>query len=1448
MGHRTKSRARPAPPDRSFPRQERPFAPAPGRISRSAEPAAPVAPGAAVRPPDGHSRVTVQDDRPVTPPGPANDPAAGRPTWVLRKPEGDQAPPPANRPLIRYANSPLPAGSAIVQRGRRKPKKQTNAQREEQQRVQQERFDQLVEEMYRSELSYRFFEHILEQVPGLPEAFKNFVIERHVEPTRVRFRLRLEEIEKHYSHLRLVVSPEKKKSWEEEASQLALSTVQAEAFEFNTREQEAQKHAAELVEEEREKERRGRHKEKQERLPVRILGPEEQLFLTTLQKNDPEGYFSEALARQALKLEIPLEFLGRLAGSHLSEAACRLLLATHGSVPTGVLEVLDGAFDDEHEERYPSIPLPALLSLACVERLSQDHLALADLILEEDPDFPPSLIGQVPPALVAEILEIPERVTGARIRTLLKAKVRSLNEQELFLCLFEVGCTVDEIHLIDRAVASDKERERLKGIEIFRMTSFLRSGAVRSGEATREELLEARQRPYVYDFELVGSQRRGKGYTRETESEHRIPLVEVSREGTARRVGMVDFGSRTFYRQTRGEIDIIKVKLPEKTKRESAQWGALLAEGIEVEGRRYRLDLFNNDDEDAAWGIAEDQPEYSEKVHPYAEAVAYSRQALLTEPLRGKGYEGDIAGAALPIGTKFPLKGAKPSEDNGLLVGDGWGFIRESLAEKANVRRNEKPGGGRLESPALPNTQMLQWLPEADDLVLELVESGLRNIEQTKASKPSKKPTEEQTKSLYRSATTGQFLVRIATAMPVQGEEVVPGADILAGGSDVALHRSPADKPNWVTGRTASPESGLSRFLAQMLAIQYRWTGSLGTTKESPLVFFKGMLGVIPDEQWPDAFGDVSIVLSAGDRKIDTRWSEEGGVKKSKTEEDKFLVQNSNLAITKIVEPGGLIGVPQSLMEKLSGDYDGDEVHLLDSRDSPVLFDMIRKLKTWENKKLDKRFTFEPGQGLADRLLEVAEADSIVGIWSTIADLLLTVHPLRLEDGKGGEPGIASQVGAVLGIDKLTPEQMWHYVSLGIKVGTDLVKTNLKDLRIYGRPVTARGLIEQGGKLLKLLRDRKGLNLKNPHAKRNEETIAQEIWQGKPIRGAESLRKGHYGNLGRILRGINQGLKSAPEIDPESPESRIALGEEVHAKLAAFLQKAREAEIESDADLIRSLYALLGGTVRIIRTDKSNPERNRDSDLWMVRVVRTIEPGKIRQRLADLQDFNRPDPKTPAPPREARERAEELHRNSLGQIFRTQIELLTEVWEDSFLVGQKAPRSSLSDLPGSGSSLLEESSAQELGKPDSLGSLLKKKARVDRASVIERLGDLRAKFVEITGVGMACYVRSIVTALVRNGALKGSIETWVETFTDHLKSIDLRMEGEMIDAGGLDAAEVRRAISELTRTESLPQGVDVGIRIVQWDPEQEQIVSFDANQGIYQITLLYTPGHFDLLA
>lgn len=138
----------------------------------------------------------------------------------------------------------------------------------------------------------------------------------------------------------------------------------------------------------------------------------------------------------------------------------------------------------------------------------------------------------------------------------------------------------------------------------------------------------------------------------------------------------------------------------------------------------------------------------------------------------------------------------------------------------------------------------------------------------------------------------------------------------------------------------------------------------------------------------------------------------------------------------------------------------------------------------------------------------------------------------------------------------------------------------------------------------------------------------------------------------------------------------------------------------------------------------------------------------------------------------------------------------------------------------------------------------KDKGSKKKEDVVPVMGFLAAvdqdfNVIPINGDGLACYIRSIVTGTP--GVADDQIENLVGAISDHLAHIGIRSANQMIDAGGLAAAEVRHALSQLMGHALTPR-VEIIIR----DP-RGGYARFTANEGDYTVILLHTGAHFDLL-
>jgi hypothetical protein len=218
------------------------------------------------------------------------------------------------------------------------------------------------------------------------------------------------------------------------------------------------------------------------------------------------------------------------------------------------------------------------------------------------------------------------------------------------------------------------------------------------------------------------------------------------------------------------------------------------------------------------------------------------------------------------------------------------------------------------------------------------------------------------------------------------------------------------------------------------------------------------MVGVIADDQWPDAWAGLDLVVCAKDRKLYENWTHDSAVDGSPRDEadrtDRAVDQSAaaardftidgTFAATQWYGKGSFVGVPAKVQKWLGGDYDGDEVAVLREVNNPALFAQIQHefQEHQVNPKLPKAFTYAPDTGRADRMVEMRSAN--VGAWSGIAARVSALPPgarawlaEQTEDGRlATDPDEAPPDSVV--------DCMLKEIQSGIKVGTDGYKTTVK--------------------------------------------------------------------------------------------------------------------------------------------------------------------------------------------------------------------------------------------------------------------------------------------------------------------------------------------------------------------------------------------------------------------
>lgn len=561
------------------------------------------------------------------------------------------------------------------------------------------------------------------------------------------------------------------------------------------------------------------------------------------------------------------------------------------------------------------------------------------------------------------------------------------------------------------------------------------------GTKTDVEAIDPTENTYTLrTINLAGKQPTGDAYVMRDD--------EVVREETRNHV--------LFRDMTQNKYDVLFVILPQNPSAE------VLRRVVRFRGKDYRIDLLGGSftKEGKALGVEAGAVGVFSKLLGYEESVVYALRALFPQVIGG--VKGTIAGRTYAIDTENDPKGEKltftlKDGKTKVQLNDGWGYIKSTLA--AQMQENELTREKRQpqEASGNANYQMMHWFDNVKpEVIQELTAQGLAQwdgLNQEKAALEQqmkapdadklklKRALEKNLEKRYSALTTGRPSMETAVAMPVAGDNVVlpAGSQRFAdvGDKGVSLMRSPADKPNWrpVSGDNVETDSDRSKFLAGMEAIQYSLTGA----QDGLLTFFKGMLGVIAEDNWPDAWKGVDLVVTGDDRKLYEQWHSEQDRKQTRSEQQDFSIQG-NLVATQWFEKGSVVGVPNAAQKWTGGDYDGDEVGILLESRNPELTKQINEEYQEEqiNPKLPKSFTDNP-DGSRDNRLIAMQSSNVTG-WSGIATKLRAMPPAYRSHV--AEEMRAKNILAPKELEGLSDEDaMWMEIGKGIKVGTDGAKT-----------------------------------------------------------------------------------------------------------------------------------------------------------------------------------------------------------------------------------------------------------------------------------------------------------------------------------------------------------------------------------------------------------------------
>ncbi|MGS0601219.1 XopAD/skwp family type III secretion system effector [Xanthomonas oryzae pv. oryzicola] len=275
-----------------------------------------------------------------------------------------------------------------------------------------------------------------------------------------------------------------------------------------------------------------------------------------------------------------------------------------------------------------------------------------------------------------------------------------------------------------------------------------------------------------------------------------------------------------------------------------------------------------------------------------------------------------------------------------LCPNDGCGFLKLEVALSIPafrkhyeawhaVQANQATGEQRElvakdKGPSLMPAQALQHYPR-DAAALEEAHAAMQDRLQTL------EPTGDDPLWVYRPLIGGGYQGQRVRAVPSADDKVhLPQQRSQAfdvAGGPLLLGKPPYDKENLLPvpeQRIATVAQGdaTAAFLSQCFGIQYSYTGFDDRSGVDPqMLHSKGMLVVVPEQQWPAAFSDTDLACSKEDLKTLSCWT--NGRDRGALPRD--ILSTGSLRLKDIVEPGRLGALPIDELRKRNMDTDGDD-------------------------------------------------------------------------------------------------------------------------------------------------------------------------------------------------------------------------------------------------------------------------------------------------------------------------------------------------------------------------------------------------------------------------------------------------------------------------------------------------------------------------------------------
>lgn len=387
-----------------------------------------------------------------------------------------------------------------------------------------------------------------------------------------------------------------------------------------------------------------------------------------------------------------------------------------------------------------------------------------------------------------------------------------------------------------------------------------------------------------------------------------------------------------------------------------------------------------------------------------------------------------------------------------LIVHDGFGYIKASKAKRLGLKK-----AARTASFSQPQSehgvrnvafQAFHGYASEPDAARDLFKGTCRRHERARSAVL----TNDEVANVYRCTVPKLTAVGI----PVSGDKIVLPTtpvwqDFVKSGA--MLGRNP-----YSARSLQHVEADNIRFddvLNDLQVFQYTLTGLYEVDGDQISgSFFKGLLAVVDDNDWPWDFAHADAIVSSKDEKLNQAWADENDKKRDQASA-RMIKMRGVLFVTQELGKRQVAGVPPALADKLAGDFDGDDYDFLTCNHYGNVAALVKRESATAilNPKMRKSFTPRKRVGNYGRILALRRP--ILETWNGIINRFYHL-PLkqRLQ--------LAQAMAPTNLLREWLEEEEWQKYSddldivtveiqVGIKLGEDIFKTTVNSERVMER-------------------------------------------------------------------------------------------------------------------------------------------------------------------------------------------------------------------------------------------------------------------------------------------------------------------------------------------------------------------------------------------------------------